>query len=178
MKTVGESVREAIDFMNSGLAQFALVPAVAAINETAKNGGCDRFIKENWDLIAFMGLPLALPLPMKISFSARRIFPQLNINADAQTLILFLVSETLKNGKMPDGFAFHSSGEFEVRDNKLVLPESLISGLLGVVIVHPENKNEQIGDQYWMNISDFKMFISELWGRCDLAERIMQFYKE
>ena len=179
MKKVGELVQEAIDFMNSGLAQYAIIPTVAAIAETAKSvGGCDEFIRENWDLIAFMGLPRALPLPLKISFGAKRIFPQLNINADAQTIILFLIRETLAKGKMPDEFAFHSNGEFEIKDNKIFLPESLISGLLGVIIVHPENKNEQIGEKYWMNISDFKMFISELWGRRDLAERIMKFYLE
>jgi hypothetical protein len=31
---------------------------------------------------------------------------------------------------------------------------------------------------YWISISDFKMFISELFGRQDLAERIMKFYLE
>ncbi len=177
MKKVGELVQEAIDLMNSGLAQYAFVPTVAAMNETAKDfGGCENFVKENRDLIAFMGLPHALPLPMNISFAAKRIVPQLSLSPNAQEIILFAIRETLRNGNLPNAFSFTPNGEFEIKENKLFLPESLIFGLLGSVILHPENRNEQIGDKYWMNISDFKMFISELWGRRDLAERIRKFY--
>ena len=179
MKTVGDLVRESIDYMNSGLAQYAIVPAASAIDETAKDvGGSEKFIKENWDLIAFMGLPRALPLPMNISFGAKRIIPQLGGNADAREITAFAIGETMKIGNLPNVFSFTPNGEFDLKDNKLLLPESLIFGLLGSVILHPENKTQEIGDQYWMNISDFKMFISELWGRRDLAERIRKFYLE
>jgi hypothetical protein len=177
MKTVGQLVQEAIDYMNSGLAQHAIVPTAAAIDETAKSiGGGDKFVKENWDLIVFMGLPRVLPLPLSFPFGLKKILPQFNVHQGAEEIVIFLIRETLKNGKMPDEFLFAPSSEFELKDSKLLIPESLILGLLGTVILHPENKTEEIGDKYWMNISDFKMFISELWGRRDLAERIMKFY--
>ena len=87
--------------------------------------------------------------------------------------------ETLRFGRMPAEFAFNSTGRFEVKNGKmLLLPPGLVNGLLGSVIFHPVNRDEIIGEKYWMNISDFKMFISELWGRNDLAERIMKFYLE
>ena len=180
MKKVGESVQEAIDYMNGGLAQYALVPTVAALAKTAEKNGIDfsEFIKANWDLIAFTGLPRALPLPLAIPFGLKKIVPQFNVHHGAPEIVLFLVRETLGNGKIPNNFIFHSSGEFEIENGVLYLPDSLIFGLLGGVIFDSANKNESIGDKYWMHISDFKMFISELWGRRDLAERIMKFYRE
>lgn len=180
MKTVGESVQEAIDYMNGGLAQYALVPTVAALAKTAEKNGIDlsEFIKANWDLIAFTGLPRALPLPLAIPFGLKKNVPQFNVHHGAPEIVLFLVRETLGSGKIPKNFIFHSSGEFEIENGVLYLPDSLIFGLLGGVIFDFANQNESIGEKYWMHISDFKMFISELWGRRDLAERIMKFYRE
>lgn len=177
MKTVGEFVEEAIDLMGARFAARAVVPAAEAIEATAGAGNAGKFVRENWELISFMGLPRAvLPLPLKVSYDLSRIVPALKTQPDAPDAVAFLISETLRTGKMPDVFEFYARDEIIVRNEKLLLPESLISGFLGTVIVHPDNKNETIGDDYWMNISDFKMFISELWGRHDLAERIRRFY--
>ena len=55
----------------------------------------------------------------------------------------------------------------------LILPQNFIWGLIGVVIFCPANKDEKISENYWIKISDFKFFIQELWGRVDLANRIV-----
>jgi hypothetical protein len=86
--------------------------------------------------------------------------------------------ETLRTGTLPAEFAFNPVSKFEVATGTMLLPRGLVNGLLGSVIFNEVNKNETIGEKYWMNISDFKMFISELWGRADLAERIRRFYLE
>ncbi len=39
-------------------------------------------------------------------------------------------------------------------------------------------KDEIISDNYWFNISSFKMFVSEFWGRIGLAERIVKFHRK
>jgi hypothetical protein len=187
MNTVGEYVQEAVDFMNSGSYLRAVAPTVLAIDATMRktsekeNSSEDdykRFLKQNLPLITFMGMPHALPLPMSVPFGLKRIVPQFNVHHGAEEIILLVIRETSKFGRMPAEFAFNSSGKFEIKDNKLLLPRGLVNGLLGSVIFHPTNKDEIIGEKYWMNISDFKMFISELWGRADLAERIMNFYLE
>lgn len=187
MKTVGEYVQEAADFMNSGSYQLAVAPTALAIDATIrKASGKDslseddykRFLKENWPLITFMGMPRALPLPLNIPFQLKRIVPTFNVLQGAEEIVQLVISQTLKFGRMPAQFAFNSTGKFEVKRGKLLLPIGLVSGLLGSVIFHPSNKDESIGDKYWISISDFKMFISELWGRADLAERIMKFYLE
>lgn len=187
METVGEYVQEAVDFMNSGAYLRAVAPTAQAIDATLEKvlkkdvpseDDYRRFIKENWPLITFMGMPRALPLPMNIPFGLKRIVPSFNVHHGAEEIILLVIRDTLKFGQMPAEFAFNSTGSFEIKNGKLLLPRGLVNGLLGSVIFHPVNKDETIGEKYWMNISDFKMFISELWGRADLAERIMKFYLE
>lgn len=185
--TVGKNVREAVDFMEKGLAEIAFAKACAAISETIRKavgktdlseGDYQRFIRENWQLISFMSLPQALPLPLDIPFKLKRITPRFNIHHGAEDIISLVITQTLYIGKLPSEFAFNSNGFFEVKDNKFFLPNTLLGGLLGIVIVQPINKDETVPDKYWMNIADFKMFTSELWGRIDLAERIMKFQLE
>lgn len=185
MKTVGQFVEEAVDFMGRGLYREAFLPTSAAIGATAQkasgkedlsNADYEKFLAENWELIAFMGMRRALPLPMNIPFGLKRIVPTFNVHHGAEEIISLVVGETLKNGKLPAHFDFNTTGVFEIKNGKLLLPSASVCGLLGSVIFHPANEDEIISDKYWINISDFKMFISELWGRRDLAERIMRFY--
>ncbi len=184
---IGQTVQEAIDLMNSGSNVKAMLPTSAAIDLTVRRLAgsdafsalnCERFIRDNWDLIAFMGMPRALPLAMDFPFKLKRIMPSFNVHHGAQEIISFAVTETLKHGLMPVQFAFNSAGRFEIKDKKLLFPNGIVCGLLGSVIFNPVNKDETIGDQYWISISDFKMFVSELFGRNDLAERIMKFYRD
>jgi len=187
MKTVGELVGEAMDLMDRGFYAQAFVPAAAAIAETAKKAyekdvsseeDYRRFLKEHWQLITFMGMSRALPLPMNVPFGFKRIVPSFNVHQGAEEIILYVINQTLKINKLPDAISLNNQGTFEIKNNRLLLPSGSVSGLLGVVIFHPSNREEVIGDKYWISISDFKMFISELWGRMDLAERIMKFYLE
>lgn len=187
MNTVGQFVQQAIDLMNGGSHKLAFLPTARAIEETIKkisgkqvlsDDDYKRFLKANWQLIVFMGMPRALPLPPNIPFGFKRLVPQFNVHQGVEEIIFFLIRQTLMTGKLPLQFGFNTDDAFAVKKNQLLLPRALGSGLLGVAVVQEANKNETIGDKYWMNISDFKMFISELWGRKDLAQRIMNFYLE
>lgn len=186
METIGQLVQETVDCMNSGFKTRAVTPASRAISQTlgktlgkatASADDYKRFLKANWRLITFMGMPRALPLPLNVPFGLKRIVPSFNVHHGAEEIVALIVSETLKNGRLPAQFAFNSTGQFKIDGAKLLLPPGLVNGLLGTVIFNPVNRDEKIGEKYWMSISDFKMFISELWGRADLAERIMKFYE-
>ena len=186
METVGQLVQETIDCMASGFATRAVTPMSRAIEatlrkalakETPSPDDYRRFLKHNWRLIVFMGMPRALPLPLNVPFGLKRLMPSFNVHHGAEEIVELILRETLKTGRVPAHFAFNSNGQFEIKDGKLLLPPGLVNGLLGSVIFHPVNREEIIGEKYWMSISDFKMFISELWGRNDLAERIMKFYE-
>lgn len=187
MKNIGEMVQNSVDFMNSGAYRSAVLPCALAIEETAKKvfaketiseDDFKKFLKQNWELIKFMGMSRALPLPMNIPFGLKRIVPSFNVHHGAEEIVLMVLRQTMKFGKMPAEFDFNTNGTFEIKNGKLLLPRGLVNGLLGSVIFNPLNREEKIGEKYWMSISDFKMFISELWGRKDLAERIMKFYLE
>ena len=186
METIGQLVQETVDCMNSGFKTRAVTPASRAISKTlckslgkveASPDDYKRFLKANWRLITFMGMPRALPLPLNVPFGLKRIVPSFNVHHGAEEIVALILSETLKTGRLPAHFAFNSNGQFKIDGGKLLLPPGLVNGLLGSIIFHPANADEQIGEKYWMSISDFKMFISELWGRADLAERIMKFYE-
>jgi hypothetical protein len=187
MSTVGECVQEAVDLINSGSYERAVPLTAMAIDLTSRKISEKdefselsfiRFLKDNWDLITFMGMPRALPLEMSVPFALKQIIPTFNSLHGALEIVSLVMVETLKHRQLPAEFAFNSTGKFEIKNNKLLLPSGLVCGLLGSVIFHPTNKMEEIGDNYWISISDFKMFVSELFGRQDLAQRIMKFYLE
>lgn len=184
MKRVGGLIQETIEAMESGATETALALTCAAIEATLKKsldtedltaGDYQKFVKRHWRLISFMGLPRALPMPLDVDFKLKTILHGFNLSG-AEELILHLIRQTARIGKTPAQFKFHSGGAFEIRGQQIYIPVSLISGLVGIVIFQPANLGETVPDKYWINVSDFKMFISEFWGRIDLAERIMDFY--
>jgi len=184
MKQVGELIRETIEAMESGATESAFALSCAAVEETLKksleidrlsNGDYQKFIKQHWQLLAFTGLPRALPIPLDVDFKFKSILHGFNVSG-AEELVLHLVRQTAAMGRTPAQFKFHSGVGFEIRGQQIFIPASLIGGLVGIVIFQPANKGESVPDKYWINVSDFKMFISEFWGRIDLAERIMNFY--
>src|SRR5688572_18053407 len=118
MSTVGELVQEAVHLMNSGSYERAVPPTATAIDLTARKINekdtfseldCSRFLKENWELITFMGMPRALPLELSIPFALKQIIPTFNSLHGAPEIISLVVVETLKHRQMPSEFAFNST---------------------------------------------------------------------
>ena len=186
METVGLFVQEAIDFTDRGLFETAFVSACAAVSKTLKNAfekerateaDYKKFLEENWQLILFMGVPAALQ-EIETPFELQKTAPGFRTNYPLENFLFNAVHQTAVSGKLPAAFTFNSNNFLEMNVGRVLLPVNLIWGLLASVIFHPANKNETIPDKYWFRIADFKMFISELWGRRDLAERIMKFYLE
>lgn len=184
MKQIGELIQEAIEALESGATDSAFAAACAAVEATLKksletdhlsNGDYQTFIKQHWRLLLFTGLPRALPMPLEVDFKLKTTVHGFNISG-AEQLVLHLVGQTAAMGRLPAQFKFHTGSVFEVRGNQISIPASLIGSLVGIVILQPVNKGETVPEHYWINISDFKMFVSEFWGRIDLAERIMNFY--
>lgn len=185
MKTIGQLVQEAIDLSGRNLFEPAFVPVCEAINETAQKIFADnqtpepphqKIINQNWQLISFMGIAPAETLPLNLPFRLRRAISSFNSPSVLTELIVFIVRQTLATRRTPPEIGFIDGIRFKIESDRLFLPQSLFFALLGSVVLHPANKNETIPDKYWLHIRDFKMFISELWGRADLAERVMQLY--
>ncbi|MCW5960513.1 MAG: hypothetical protein KIS76_10160 [Pyrinomonadaceae bacterium] len=185
--TVGEHIQNAVDNSDRGNFPAAFVSAAHAVAETLrKTNGKDsvseddfrKFVKENWELISFMCIPLALPLPLNVPFGVKRIEPRFNVHHGADEIIVMLLEKCTRTGKLPPKFTFRIQNGFEIIDGELCIPFTVIGGLAGIAVVHPANSDETISDKYCISIADFKMFISELWGRIDLAVRVKKFYLE
>jgi hypothetical protein len=87
------------------------------------------------------------------------------------------VRQTLATRRLPFEIGFNKFGGIELEKDKLLFSKTMLFAVVGSVIFNPVNKNEQVADKYWLNVWDFKMFISELWGRDDLIRRIMATYQ-
>lgn len=187
MKTIGELLQEALDLADRDLYESAFVPVCDALNQTAQKvfendassePAYQRFIRDNWRLISFVGVLQKKSLPLNLPFGLRRAIASFNTPDLPEQLVIFLVRQTLATRRLPLETAFNNSTKFKIENDKLLLPRSLFYALLGINVLHPANKKETIPDNYWINIRDFKMFISELWGRADLAERVMKIYSK
>lgn len=187
VKSNGELVKKAVDLMERGLFGEAFAFVCAALETTIKKSldtedvllpDYRQFINEHWDLISFMCLPNVKSQYLEKRFIIKETSLNPHRDFTVKEIVVFLITQTAKNGKLPNNITFFAGNDFNKMNEKLLVPSTLVGGLLGFVIVYPVNKNETVPENYWANISDFKMFISELWGRIDLAERILKFYRE
>lgn len=188
METVGESVREAIDLMENGRYQKAFGHTCRAVASTVQKQldlhdapslvDYKQFIGENEELVRFICFPSVNSNYLETRFTIREISLNPHRDYTIKEVIVFFLTYGLKHGRLPADIMFSGKNNFEKRDGKLLVPHTLVSGLLALVVVHPVNSDQAIPDEYWINISDFKMFVSELWGRIDIAERIRKFYRQ
>ncbi len=184
MKQVGELIQESIEALEKAQNETAFALACAALKatlqksaeiETPNNGDYQQFVKQHWRMLAFMGLPRALPMPLEIDYKLKNIVHGFNLSG-AQDLITHLIRQTAMSGRTPAQFKFHTGAQIEIHQNLIHVPATLIGGIVGIVIFQTANKNETVPEKFWINVADFKMFVSEFWGRIDLAERIVNFY--
>lgn len=184
MNEVGELIQETIEAVEVGALETAFAKASAAVtatlvkskeSEDLVSGDYQNFVKRHWQLLAFIGLPRALPLPLAVEFGLSRIVHGFNLKT-AEEMVSHLVRQAAASGRTPAQFRFYHGNVIEMRGDQIFVPVALISALVSVVIFQPVNRDQSVPDKYWLNVSDFKMFISEFWGRIDLAERIMNFY--
>ena len=187
MVNVGEKVKEAIDSMAAGRYNDAFGFACVALNETIKKAlgkedptlvDYKSFFNDHWQLISFMCMPMLQKRYLDTNLTIKEISLNPRRDYSIKEIIVFFTRHMLKTGKLPEVVSFDSNRNFEDQDGKLLVSFSLIWGLISMVIVHPVNSEETIPDSYWIDIGDFRMFVSEYWGRIDLAERIEKFHLE
>lgn len=185
MAEVGELVRKAVDLNERGHSVEAFVGAAVAFEMTVASATGEteprlqdlkKVVNEHWPLLGFLCFP-ALDSPyLGFRFIIREISLNPRRTYSIKEIAVYLISYALRHERIPENIGFTSGAEFEAKDGTLLVPVSVVSGLLSFVVVHPANKNAEIPEKYWISIADFKMFVSELWGRIDLAERVRKFY--
>jgi hypothetical protein len=185
MVSVGRRVQEAIDHMGKGELLLALTAACIALDVTAQryagSSGSSRadykqFVKDHMWLITAMGFPGLMSSTVRVPFAHPQVKPDAAGNVGLEDIIYHVIRcavmhEDEKTTKViwNDAVALG----LDAQDN-LVLSKKLVWGLIGAIVFAPVNKNEAVPDDYWISVGDFKMFISEAWGRLDLAKRIVK----
>ena len=187
MITIGDRVKEAIDYMDQRKVEYALTPACIAIDMTSqkyfsKNRSAAKdyknFLRDYLWLITYIGLPGIVSNGLKVRFS----HPDVKSDSEGFCTIEEIIYHVVRCGLV------HSSGV----DSKIIwntnisigtddagnlhISNKLIWGLLGVVIFCEVNNDEKIDDMYWLSVADFKNFICDLWGRIDIPKKIIKMY--
>ncbi len=169
---VDDRVSEAIDKMGASDPEGALFSICAAIDVTAKReygksgrSSYKRFIQENMGIITH------------VAFDGRRIeninlmydHPEIKKNADGLCGIQDLIYHAVRCGlyheaEIPDNLTFTNENMFRVESGSLVLPSSLVNGLVIAVIVSPANKKIVNSRPASLNLSGLPIPIKHLWG--------------
>lgn len=187
MVSVGERVQEAIDRMGEGKITQALTPACIALDVTsqrhagAKRSGralFKRFVREHLWLITYVGFPGLMASTVRVPFSHPDVQPDAAGTVGIEDIIYHVVRCSLihsdeKASKIVWNRAIALGHD---QQGNLVLNQGLVWGLVSAVVFAPVNKGESIADSYWLQVGQFTMFISELWGRIDLAKRFVKFH--
>lgn len=188
MISVGERIKEAIDHMDRGDYALALTPVCIALDITSqrhfsKNRSSrstyKRFVQENLWLISYIGFPGLMATSIRIPFSHPEAKPDSAGNIGLEDVIYHVIRCSLIHSDDTSAKVNWNNAislDIDPSSGNLILNPQLIWGLVGAVVFCPANKAEVIPNQYWLTIADFKMFASELWGRIDIAKRIVKLY--
>ena len=187
MVSVGRRVQETIDHMSKGETPLALTSACIALDITSqrhagvKRSGRShfkRFVSDYLWFITYVGFPGLMASTVRVPFSHPDVKADAAGTVGVEDIIYHVIrcslihsdekaAKVVWNNAIALGLDQHGS---------LVLNNGLVWGLVSSIVFSPENKAETIDAEYWLKVGEFKMFISELWGRIDLAKRIVKFH--
>ncbi len=181
MSSVGELIAEAADQMDYGQPRLAFHAAARAFASTAarvtgvESPGPEEIqqvIDKEWEMLRFLTFPSYKSEFLDMEAYIPEISYEHDRNHSIKEFLSHLILKTLREDAFPMEFGFTVSDKFDRFGGVLSMPKTVIPGLMAFSIVHPLNKDEEIEEKYWISISGFTMFVTEYWGRFDLALRI------
>jgi hypothetical protein len=170
--SIGKRVAETVEKMAQNDAEGALLPISAAVDATATKHFNRRgrksykdFIYENLGLITKVGLG-----PSVMNINLKYDHPDLETGPDGLCTIQDVLYHVVRCGlahsaELPSTLKFVDEYKFKVENNLLVLPASLIYGLIAAVVVCPENTDQTIPDNFGLNVRGFQITLNDLWGK-------------
>ncbi|HEY0829206.1 MAG TPA: hypothetical protein VGE40_13990 [Bacilli bacterium] len=185
MISVGERIRESIDYMDQGRIEAALTPACIAIDITAQKyfskpkttkNDYKQFLVEHMWLITYMGLPGVVAESIKVRFSHKDIINDQDGYCTLEQIIYHVVRCNLVHSTGIDDRIVWNNHIVLGNDaeGRLIVSSKLIWGLIGAVVFCEANRDENINEMYWLSVHDFKFFINDVWGRIDIPRRILK----
>lgn len=181
MTSIGERIQEAIEHMEQGETTQALASACIALDATVqRQTDCvlKRFVHDHLWLITYIGFPGLTVSTIKVPFSHPGMKSDTSDFVGIEDIVLHVIQCSLNHtGERESKITWNDKAALGLDpEGNLILNSGLIWSLISTVIFSPCNKMEFIAEHYWLQVGEFRMFISELWGRMDIAERIVKFY--
>ena len=177
--SIGKRVAEAVDKMAQNDAEGALLPISSAVDATAtKHFNCrgrksyKDFIYENLGLITKVGLGSSI-----MNINLKYDHPNLKTGPNGLSTIQDILYHVVRCGldhsaELPSTLKFVDENKLQVENDLLVLPASLIYGLIVAVVVCPENTDQTIPDNYRLNLRGVQIKLNDLWGKKTKLENL------
>ncbi len=129
-------------------------------------------------LITYVGFPGLMASTVRVPFTHPDVKPDAAGTVGIEDILYHVIRCSLVHSDEKASRVMWNKAIALGLDQKgnLVLNQGLVWGLLSAIVFAPVNKAESIADSYWLQVGQFTMFISELWGRVDLAKRIVKFH--
>lgn len=176
LMSVGKRIAEALQKMSTGDSEGALIPTSIAVDATAQkqfphkknNESYKRFIGYYLPTITRASLGGLSTAGLRFGYSHPDIKATPDGTASIEQILYHLVRcGLLHNARLPKGLSVTSEGKIGVENGILVLPDSLVLGLLLAVVVSPVNANEAAPDDCMIEHQGQRRPLNEFWGRKD-----------
>lgn len=170
--SISKRITEAVQKMAENDAEGALLPLSSAVDATAtkhfsRSGrkSYKDFIHENLDLITKVAFGKSI---MNINLKYHHL--DLDTGPDGLCTIQDILYHVVRCGlahaaELPSTLKFVNENKWQVEDNLLVLPASIVYGLITAVVVCPENADQTISVEYGLNVRGFQIGLNKLWGK-------------
>jgi hypothetical protein len=174
--SIAKRIADAIDKMNAGDPESALMPASIAVDATASqmyppkkknNETYKDWLHDNLSLITKVGMGnVSITENFRFAYS----HPDIRLGDDGrcsfeQILYHVVRCGLLHGAKFPENLTFSTDGIIKMDSGKLTLGGSLINGLIAAVVVSPVNKDQTVPDNYGIIVFGKTKMLNELWGQ-------------
>jgi hypothetical protein len=171
--SIGKRVSDAIDKMEVSDPEAALFAICAALEATAAKefgkpgrSSYKDFISQNLGLITNIAFGRGRILNLRLDYD----HPEMKKNSEGVYPIEEILYHAVRCGlyhaaELPNNLRFVAEQKIYYDSGALVLPASFVYGLVTAVIVAPVNAHEVASKPSMLNLGDFPLPISHLWGR-------------
>ena len=167
--------------MAAGDAEGALLAISSALGATATRhfgrpgrSSYKAFLHKNLSLITRVGFGRTI-----LNINLRYRHPDLKATPGDSHPIQDILYHVVRCGlshsaALPETLRFVDERKFQVEDDLLVLPSSLIYGFIVSVVVCPENSDQSLSDEYGLNVCGIQVMLNDLWGRRDILDDLFE----
>ena len=174
--SIGKRIEEAVEKMQRGDAEAALIPTSIALDATAKKEypqirrndvAYKQFIRENFGFItkvAFRGTTIGA---LHVKFDHQDVRPGRDGTCSIEQILYHVVRcGLIHDGQIPKNLRFVKEDVIKCEGGKsLTLPAGLVYGLIAAVVVAGSNASERVRDDLVFNFRGRAAPVNEVWGQ-------------